>query len=100
MMIGEWVRVWKLLTVNTPDLLSHSNEERGSELNRMGGRAGDRSSIGTDSSSHQSFFLTPIVLFPVNMATDNPLILSAMLGSKNTGVIITLFSTDHYVPRY
>ena len=44
MAIGEWVRVWKLLSVNTPDLLSYSNEEPGSELNRvsMGGRAGYR----------------------------------------------------------
>lgn len=31
------------------------------------------------------------------MATDNPLILSVILGSKNAGVIITLFSTDHYL---
>jgi hypothetical protein len=29
------------------------------------------------------------------MATDNPLILSAIIGSKNVVVLITLFSTDH-----
>jgi len=31
------------------------------------------------------------------MMTDNPLILSAILGSKNAVVIITLISTDHHL---
>jgi hypothetical protein len=51
MTIGEWVREGKLLTVHTPDLLSRSNEEPGSGLNRMGGRAGYRqreSFMGSD----------------------------------------------------
>ena len=31
------------------------------------------------------------------MATDKPLLLGAILGSKNAIAIMTLFSTDHYL---
>jgi hypothetical protein len=57
MTIGEWVREGKLLTVHTPDLLSRSNEEPGSGLNRMGGRAGYRqreSFMGSDKLASRS----------------------------------------------
>jgi hypothetical protein len=41
--------------------------------------------------------LTLIVLFPLDMATDKPLLLSAILESKNAITIMTLTPTDHYL---
>ena len=38
-----------------------------------------------------------IVLFPLDMATDKPLLLSAILGSRNAITIMTLIPTDHYL---
>jgi hypothetical protein len=38
--------------------------------------------------------LTLIVLFPLNMATDKPLLLSAILGSKNAITVMKFFCTD------
>jgi hypothetical protein len=47
--------------------------------------------------SERFFSLTVIVLFPLNMATDKPLLLSAILGSKNAMTIMKVFCTDLYL---
>ena len=47
--------------------------------------------------SHFTPSHTLIVLSLLNMATDKPLLLSAIIGSKNEIAIIPLFSTDGYL---
>ena len=48
---------------------------------------------------HARFEFLSRVLFPktLMMATDKPLLLSAILGCKNAITSMTLFSTDHYL---
>ena len=52
----------------------------------------------TDPSSFlPSSSLTLIVLLPFNMATNKPLLLSAIVGSKLAIAITTLFSADRFL---